>query len=320
MTQNSDLNSKSDSPKDARADDVFLWAYLHPRYWLTWLGVGLTWIPSLLPYSWIVAIGKVLGQASYYLADDRVHVTRVNLEKCFPELNNRERKQLLKKNFESVGVGIMEITMAWWWPTSRLEKLVHYKGLEHLNSESGTILMVMHFTTIELAGRMVTLRHSVDASYREHKNPVFEYIQRSMRHRFDPGSQLLHRRDMRGTMRSLRNGRIVWFSPDQDYGARHGIFVPFFNIPATTITSTSRLAKAGKAKVVPLVVTRLSDNPGYEFRVYPPLETIPSGDDYEDALVVNQFIEARIREHPEQYMWLHRRFKSRPEGEKDFYK
>ncbi|MFK0571671.1 LpxL/LpxP family Kdo(2)-lipid IV(A) lauroyl/palmitoleoyl acyltransferase [Endozoicomonas sp.] len=305
---------------DAREDDVFHRAYLHPKYWLTWLGIGLTFIPSLLPYRWILRLGRWMGRIIYPVAGYRVRVARINLEKCFPELSQQEREELLKKNFESVGIGIMEVTMAWWWSAQRLEKIVTYKGLENLESESGTILMVMHFTTIELSGRLITLRHSVDATYREHANPVFEYVQRRLRHRFDPGSQLLGRRDVRGMLRSLKTGRIVWYSPDQDYGAKNSLFVPFFGIQAATITSTSRLAKAGKAKVVPMVVTRLPGAKGYEFRLYPALESIPSGDDYKDALQVNQFIEQRIREHPEQYMWLHRRFKSRPEGDADFYR
>lgn len=316
MSQNPDVNKKA----DARDDDVFRRAYLHPKYWLTWLGIGLTFIPSLLPYRWILQLGRWLGRISYHVAGDRVHVARVNLEKCFPGLSQDEREALLKKNFESVGIGIMEVTIAWWWPSGRLEKIVSYQGLENLQSDDGTILMVMHFTTIELAGRLITQRHSVDATYREHGNPVFEYVQRRLRHRFDPGSQLLRRRDVRGMLRSLKSGRTVWYSPDQDYGTQNGRFVPFFGIPAATITSTSRLAKAGRAKVIPMTVTRLADAKGYEVHLHSALEGIPSGDDYQDALQVNQFVEQRIREHPEQYMWLHRRFKNRPAGEADFYR
>lgn len=316
MSQNPNVSERA----DARDDDVFDWSYLHPKYWFTWLGIGLTFFPALLPYRWIMQLGRWLGRISYHVAGDRVHIARVNLERCFPELSPQAREALLKKNFESVGRGIMEVTMAWWWPARRLEQIVSYEGLEHLESEDGTILMVMHFTTIELAGRLITLRHSVDATYREHGNPVFEYVQRRLRHRFDPGSQLLRRRDVRGMLRSLQSGRTVWYSPDQDYGAKNGLFVPFFGIPAATITSTSRLAKAGRAKVVPMVVTRLHAAKGYAVRFHAPLADIPSGDDYQDALQVNQFIEERIREHPEQYMWLHRRFKNRPEGEADFYR
>ena len=318
MSQNTDMNDGVPKDSKVREKDVFHCAYLHPKYWLTWFGIGLTVILSLLPYRWIVWLGRVIGRITYSVAGERVHVARVNLEKCFPKLDRATRETLLKKNFESVGIGIMEVTMAWWWPQKRLQRLVTYKGLEHLQSERGVLLLVMHFTTIELAGRLITLRTSVDATYREHDNAVFEYVQRCLRHRFDPGSQLLRRRDIRGMLRSLKSGRTVWYSPDQDYGIHNGQFVPFFGIPAATITSTSRLAKAGPAKVVPMVVTRLKG--GYEVRLFPAIEEIPSSDTYKDTLVINEFIEQRIREHPEQYMWLHRRFKNRPPGETDFYR
>ena len=306
--------------KDARADDIFHLAYLHPRYWLTWLGIGLSFIISLLPYRMILQLGRLLGRIVYRVARKRVHIARVNLQKCYPQLDASATEALLRKNFRSVGIGVMEVVIAWWWPRCRLESKVSYRGLEHLQAGKGTILMVMHFTTIELAGRLITQRHSVDATYREHGNPVFEYIQRRLRHRFDPNSQLLGRRDVRGILRSLKGGRTVWYSPDQDYGIRNGLFVPFFGVEAATVTGTSRLAKSGNAQVVPMMVTRLDDAQGYEVCLYPPLADISSGDDYQDTLQLNRFIEQRVREHPEQYMWLHRRFKNRPEGEADFYR
>ena len=305
--------------RDARTDDVFRLAYLQPRYWLTWIVIGLSFIFSLLPYRMLLQLGRLLGRAIYRVARRRVHIARVNLQKCYPQLDTQAREALLHKNFESVGIGVMELMMAWWWPRRRLEKLVSYRGLEHLQSSQGTILLVMHFTTIELAGRLITLRHSVDATYREHGNPVFEYIQRRLRHRFDPDSKLLGRRDVRGMLRSLKAGRTVWYAPDQDYGIRNGLFVPFFGVMAATVTGTFRLAKGANARVVPMMVTRLANGQGYEVCLYPPLAT-PSGDDYHDTLLVNQFIEQRVREQPEQYMWLHRRFKNRPEGEMDFYR
>ena len=299
--------------------DQFCWSYLHPRYWLVWLGLGLTFIPSLLPYRVLLHLGKWIGRKIYRKAGKRVHIARVNLEKCFPELSVTDREALLKANFESVGIGLMEVVMAWWWPRSRLEKLVRFKGLEHLEIEQGRLLMIMHFTTIEITGAFIALRHSVDATYREHKNPVFEYMQRRQRLRYDRKSNLLGRRDIRGMLRSLRGGRSVWYSPDQDYGPKQSVFAPFFGVQAATVKGAPRMAKMGKAAVVPMAVTRLPDAQGYEMEVFEGWTDFPTGDDEQDAIRVNRFVEEQVRKNPEQYMWLHRRFKTRPEGEAGFY-
>ena len=300
--------------------DQFRWSFLHPRYWLLWNGLGLTWLLSFLPYPVLVRLGTLTGRIMYKQSGKRVQIARTNLEACFPEKSNEERELLLKANFESVGIGLMEVIMAWWWSRKRLEKLVAFKGLEHLEGEQGRLLLTLHFTTIEIAGALIALRHSLDATYREHKNPVFEYMQRHQRFRYDRGGRLLGRRDMRGVLRSLRSGRTVWYSPDQDYGSKHSVFAPFFDIQAATVTGTSRIARLGKALVVPMVVIRLPNYQGYQLEVLEDWKHFPRGDDVEDAAFVNQFVEQQILRAPEQYMWLHRRFKTRPEGEPGFYK
>ena len=302
-----------------RDGDRFFWSFLLPKYWLTWLGLGVSILPSLLPYPCILTIGRWLGRGLYRVARRRVHISRVNLEKCFPQWAPDAREALLKKNFESIGMGVMEVSMAWWWPRRRFESNVQFKGLEHLGSEQGTILLVLHFTSIELAGRLVTLRQSIDATYREHKNPVFEYMQRRRRQSFDPDGNLLGRLDVRGMLRSLRQGRVCWYAPDQDYGTRQSVFVPFFGIPAATVTGTSRFANLGRARVVPMMMNRLDDNQGYELSFYKAWENYPTDNERKDTERLNQFVEDRVREQPENYMWLHRRFKNRPEGEKGFY-
>ena len=302
--------------------DRFQRAYLHPRYWSVWLGLGVTALIARLPYSVLVMLGKGVGKLFLKLGGSRVRIARVNLQKCFPEKSEAEIATLLKKNFESVGMGLIEVLMAWWWPRHRLEKLVTYKGLEHLKSEDnqGNLLMILHFTTIEIGGALITLRHSVDATYREHKNPVFEYMQRRQRLRYDSGSRLLGRRDVRGMLRSMRQGKTVWYSPDQDYGPKQSVFAPFFGIQTASVTGTSRMAKMGKARLVPMMVTRKAGFTGYQLEIFPSWDDFPQGDDVVDATRVNQFVEEQVALYPEQYMWLHRRFKTRPEGEVSFYK
>ena len=312
---------KSDELNNTTEADRFLWSYLKPKFWPVWLGLGFTALVALLPFSVMVRLGRLIGRLLLRFGGSRVRITQVNLEKCFPEMSETERATLLQKNFESVGVGLMEVLMAWWWPRERLERLVTYKGLEHLDSETkqGNLLLILHFTTIEISGALITLRHSVDATYREHKNPVFEYMQRRQRLRYDRGSRLLGRRDVRGMLRSLRQGKTVWYSPDQDYGPKQSVFAPFFGVQTASVTGTSRMTKMGKARVVPMVVTRKPGSEGYVLEVFEAWKDFPQGDDLQDATRVNQFVEEQVLKNPDQYMWLHRRFKTRPEGEPGFY-
>ncbi|MGI9281501.1 MAG: LpxL/LpxP family Kdo(2)-lipid IV(A) lauroyl/palmitoleoyl acyltransferase [Endozoicomonas sp.] len=312
---------KSDELNNTTEADRFLWSYLKPKFWPVWLGLGFTALVALLPFSVMVRLGRLIGRLLLRIGGSRVRITQVNLEKCFPEMSETERATLLQKNFESVGVGLMEVLMAWWWPRERLERLVTYKGLEHLDSETkqGNLLLILHFTTIEISGALITLRHSVDATYREHKNPVFEYMQRRQRLRYDRGSRLLGRRDVRGMLRSLRQGKTVWYSPDQDYGPKQSVFAPFFGVQTASVTGTSRMTKMGKARVVPMVVTRKPGSEGYVLEVFEAWKDFPQGDDLQDATRVNQFVEEQVLKNPDQYMWLHRRFKTRPEGEPGFY-
>ncbi|WP_252176232.1 LpxL/LpxP family Kdo(2)-lipid IV(A) lauroyl/palmitoleoyl acyltransferase [Endozoicomonas sp. 4G] len=313
---------KLDGLSNTTEADRFRWSYLKPKFWLVWLGLGLTALVARLPFSVMVRLGRLMGRFLLRFGGSRVRITRVNLAKCFPQMDEAQRDALLQKNFESVGIGLMEVLMAWWWPRERLERLVTYKGLENLDSEhgQGNLLLILHFTTVEIAGALITLRHSVDATYREHKNPVFEYMQRRQRLRYDRGSRLLGRRDVRGMLRSLRQGKTVWYSPDQDYGPKQSVFAPFFGVQAASVTGTSRMTKMGKARVVPMVVTRKPGSEGYILEVFKAWEDFPQGDDLQDATRVNQFVEQQVRKNPDQYMWLHRRFKTRPEGEPDFYK
>lgn len=291
---------------------------LHPRYWLIWFIVGLWRLLALLPYPLLMALGRGVGRLSLTLAKGRARIARRNLELCFPELSELQREQLLRRNFESTGIALFETAMAWWWPRKRLEKLAHYAGLENLPTKGGAVLLGFHFTTLEISGPLFNFRAQSDAMYRPHKNPVYDYIQRRGRERWE-SMQAIPRGDMRGMVKALRKGRTVWYAPDQDYGIRGAAFVSFFGIPAATLLTTSKLAQLSKAPVIPFVPVRLPDNQGYRIQVYPPLENFPCGDEVQDAQAIMKFLEDRIREHPEQYLWAHRRFKNRPPGEPSVY-
>ncbi|ASL27275.1 lipid A biosynthesis lauroyl acyltransferase [Azotobacter chroococcum] len=297
--------------------------FLHPRFWGLWLGLGLFWLIARLPYAWLLRLGRGLGALTYRLAGSRRRIARRNLELCFPELSAAERERLLKENFASMGIAFFEMAISWWWPRQRLARLAHIEGLEHLQRAQaegrGVILMALHFTTLEIGAALLGQRQTIDGMYREHINPVFDYVQRRGRERHNADATAIERDDIRAMLKVLRAGRAIWYAPDQDYGRKQSLFVPLFGIPAATVTATTKFARLGKALVMPFVQSRLADGSGYRLTIYPPLEDFPGESEEADCLRINRWIEQAVRQHPEQYLWAHRRFKSRPNGEPSLY-
>jgi len=211
--------------------------------------------------------------------------------------------------------------MCWWTPTDKLILLFQLQGKEYLDAAlakgKGVILLSAHFTTLEIGGRLLAINTPFHVLYRSHKNPLFEAIMHQARStHFE---KAIPRNDMRGMIKSLKANTPVWYAPDQDFGRKNAVFVPFFNIPAATITSTSRLAKITGAQVVPFFQQRLPHDQGYQLNLLPALDNFPCGDDKIDTRRINEIIEQQIRKQPEQYLWVHRRFKTRPEGESGLY-
>lgn len=304
---------------------VFKRSFLHPRYWLLWLGLTILWLLVQLPYKWLRKMGAGFGYIVYYLASSRRRIVERNLELCFPEMTNEQRQQITKKNFAAMGIAFPEMAISWWWPKKRLSKLIkRVEGLEHLQQaqqqKQGVILMALHFTTLEIGAAMLATLCPLTGMYREHGNAFFDYIQRSGRERMNPDSEAIERDDIRAMARVLKNGETIWYAPDQDYGAKRSIFVPLFGIPAATVTATTKFARLAKAKVVPFVQQPLADGSGYQLTIYPPLDNFPGESEEVDCLRINQWIEKCVREQVEQYLWAHRRFKTRPNGETSLYK
>lgn len=297
--------------------------FLHPRFWLLWCGLGLLWLLVLLPYPVLLVLGRVLGLLMYAGAGRRRHIARRNLELCFPELSRSDRERLLRQNFMSTGIAFFEMAMSWWWPRWRLQRLVQIEGLEHLQLASaagqGVILMAIHFTTLEIGAALLGQRHTIDGMYRAHKNPLFDYVQRRGRERHNADAIAIEREDVRSMLRHLRQGRAIWYAPDQDYGAKQSLFVPLFGVPAATVTATSTFARLGRAQVVPMQQSRLPGGRGYRIRLEPAWQGFPSESLEQDCVRINQWVETAIAAHPEQYLWTHRRFKTRPDGEAKVY-
>ncbi|MBD8622351.1 MULTISPECIES: lipid A biosynthesis lauroyl acyltransferase [unclassified Pseudomonas] len=298
-------------------------SFLHPRFWPLWLGLGALWLVVQLPYRALLRLGRWLGMGMYRVASERRRVAARNLELCFPQMPPVERKRLLKENFASTGIAFFEMAMSWWWPQSRLARLAHIEGLEHLQAAQregeGAILMALHFTTLEIGAALLGQRHTIDGMYREHRNALFDFVQRQGRERHNPDSLAVEREDVRGMIKLLRKGRAIWYAPDQDYGAKQSIFVPLFGIEAATVTATTHFARLGKARVIPFTQRRLEDGSGYRLVLHPPLQGFPGESEAADALRINQWVEQAVTECPEQYLWAHRRFKSRPVGAPKLY-
>jgi len=301
---------------------VFQTYFLHPRFWLLWLGLGLLWLIAQLPYKVLLVLGRGLGSVMYRLARSRRKIAARNLALCFPQMPAAEREALLKENFASTGITFFEMAMAWWWPAERLRRLGTVEGIEHLQQAQaqgeGVILMALHFTTLEIGGAFLALEQGMYGMYRPHKNPLFDYVQRRGREQRLLGA--IERDEVRGMLKLLRAGGIVWYAPDQDYGAQRSLFVPLFGVQAATVTATSKFARMGRARVIPFTQQRLPNGQGYSVVVHPQLDNFPTDDEAADCLRINQWVEHAISQCPEQYLWAHRRFKTRPEGEPKLYK
>jgi KDO2-lipid IV(A) lauroyltransferase len=296
-------------------------SFAHPRYWPTWLAIGFMRGGAWLPWRMKLLVGKAIGLLVRRLVPRRQHIVETNLRLCFPELDEPRLKTLVRDTFVANGIGILETATGWCRDPEHLRHRVTFRGREHMDrlraEGKGSLILGIHFSTLDLGGALHSLFYPADVVYRPHNNPLFDrFIDRSRRHIF---GQTIDRRDLRGLVRRIKAGHHVWYSPDQDFGRDASVFAPFFGIPTATVKMTARIAGMTGAPVMPLIFHRNPDNRTYTLEYLPPLENFPSGDDVADATRINAVIETAIRRHPEQYLWLHRRFKTRPEGEPGFY-
>ncbi len=296
--------------------------FLHPRHWPTWLGLGLLRAAGALPYRLQLGLARIAGALFYRLAGRRRHIAETNIALCFPELDGARRAQLVRENFQNAAMALLETGVSWWADDERLRPLYRVEGLENLEAArrlgKGVILLGGHYTTLEISGRLAAF-HIPDVCpvYKRAHNPLFEAVMSRARRR--NYHRLLPHKEMRTLIRALRRNEVVWYAPDQDFGMHASVFAPFMGVPTATLTMTARLARASGAPVLPFYSERLPGGAGYLIRFGAALEGFPSGNDEADAARVNAAIEAQVRRTPAQYLWLHRRFKTRPPGEKPVY-
>jgi Kdo2-lipid IVA lauroyltransferase/acyltransferase len=278
------------------------------------------WLARLLPFRAVAALGEAIGALVYWLIPERRNVTRINLAKCFPHLDEKQREALARAHFRAFVRSFIDHGILWWSRPERVEQFVQVEGFEHLQALSGkkVVLLAPHFLGLDAGGIRVSKQWPRMASmYSRQKDPLFDRLLHRGRLRF--GGEIYPRQaGIRKILRAVQAGEAFYYLPDMDFGPKAAVFVPFFGVPAATTIGLSYIARTTGAQVVPCVTRMLPDG-RYVVRLYPAWTAFPSGDDAADARRVLAFIEERVREMPEQYLWMHKRFKTRPEGEAKFY-
>jgi len=291
-----------------------------PQHWPTWAGLGLFWFCARwLTWSERRRLARGLAWFIFHVVRLRRHVALVNLRLCFPGKTEADIRRLGLAHFEALAFGLFETTAAWWEPLEQLPPhRVH--GLEHLvralEAGKGVVVLTAHFTTLEICGVYLTSQIPVGCLYREPNNPVAALPMR--RHRERVASIAVHFDDLKGLIRALRAGHAIWYAPDQGKRTPGSEILPFFGVPAITNTATAKIAKMTGAAVVPYFARREPDGT-YTLSIHPPLENFPGDDLSADAVRINRLIEENIRLAPEQYFWVHKRFKARGEGYPEVY-
>jgi Kdo2-lipid IVA lauroyltransferase/acyltransferase len=297
-------------------------AYVHPRYWPTWFGAGVLRLLSWLPLPLLTAIGAGVGLLLYALHGPRRRVVRLNLERCFPHLPRARVRRLVRRHFRAFGQTTLDVAIAWWASPRRVRRLVRFRNRRYYDEAQragrNVILLAPHFLGLEIAGIRLSLETPLVSVFRHPDNRLLRALMLRARTRF--GLRLIeHNQPLTSLVRAVKSGTALYYLPDQDAGRRHSVFAPFFGIPAATFTALARLARMTDAVVIPCATYRRSWGRGYEIVFHPPLADFPSGDAMADATRMNGEIERAVRAHPEQYFWLHKRFKTRPAGAPAFY-
>ncbi len=301
---------------------MFAARFLHPRYWPTWFGLALLRAIALLPLPVIALFGYGLGMLLYVLHVSRRRIVRINIGRCFPELHPRAQARLVRRHFRALGRAFLDIGVAWWGSARRLQRVVHWVGREHheraFAAKRNVIFLVPHFVGIEIGGIRLSIDLPAVDIFRHPDNKLIGAVMQRARTRFQ-GRLIEHVRGLVPVIRQVNVGYPLYYLPDQDPGRRSASFVPFFGIPTATFNVLGRLAEMTNAVVIPCFVRQLPYGAGYEIVMRPPFDDFPSGDVIADTTRMNREIETAAREWPEQYFWVHKRFKTRPVGEPKFY-
>lgn len=297
---------------------TFTLALLHPKFWPVWFFVGLLALTVLLlPYRLLLHFGRGLGYVVIKLAKSRVAIVQRNLELAFPDMTDTERQNLSEENIKNTGLAMIEMGIAWFWPTWRFKKHLIVNNAEEVlaleQQGEGVLVVAVHALNLEITARAFALFAPGYGVYRQHSNPAYNFIQHWGRTHH--GNKMVDRKDVKGMLRVLRNGGRLWYLPDQDYGFEHAVFVPFFAVEeAATTSGTSVLVDASKCAVI--TASSFRKNETYTLEIDPDISSqFPRRDPEGAARVMNSALEKVILRGLDQWMWLHRRFKTMPDNQ-----
>ena len=293
--------------------------FYHPKYFPTWILVLLMRLSVFLPFSTQVFLGKIIGKFLYPIMSELRKVAYTNISNCFPEMRQSQVTTMVKRNFEAVGISFFETANAYYASDNKIKKTLtienEYFFNNALKKEGGIILLCSHFMPLMLGSRALLIKHKIANVYRPQNNKMFDQIMVNGYQK--NGAVMIKNTDTRSIVKALSNSLPIWYAPDQDLGINNSIFAPLFGIQTATASATARLAKNNNTQVIPYSFVRTDQ--GYKMTFQEPLDNYPSGDAFNDAKRTNQILEKQILKNPEQYLWIHRRFKTRPEGEVSLY-
>lgn len=294
----------------------FQWSFLLPKYWLVWFGAGLLYALTWLPLPAIRRLGNGVGWLLTKLAKKRVNIAKRNIELCYPQWTQAQRDEVLRENVRRAGMALFETAMGWWWPSWRVRRIGKVEGFEHakaaLEQGKGVFGLALHNMNLEFACRVLGYTHPSIAFYRKHDNPLIDYFQYYGRARSN--KYMVHKRRSKALIAAMNEGELCLYLPDQDYGRAQSIFVPFGGV-AETATTTATLMFARRANCVPMIVTSQYTKNGYKVKIYPPMLNWAEQSDEAALTELNQHVLNVVNEQPESYLWMHKRFKTRPDAD-----
>ncbi|MFQ3248917.1 MAG: KDO2-lipid IV(A) lauroyltransferase [Glaciecola sp.] len=307
---------KSNKPIKAVMAPPFTAAFFHPRYWGVWFGAAVLYLITWLPLPVIKLLARVIAKLLFWFAPKRIKIAKRNLELCYPEWSEEKRQKVLKDNVFRTAMGLFETGMGWWWPEWRVRRVAEVEGLEHalkvLESGKGVFGLTLHNVNLEIGCRIIGYAYPCIAFYRKHNNPLIDYMQYYGRARSN--KYMIHKRNAKALIQAMNENEFCLYFPDQDYGKGTSAFVPFGGV-ARTATTTATLMFANRANCVPLMVVSQHSKKGYKVKIGAPIDYLADTNQETALTKLNEDVLKVVNEQPESYLWMHKRFKTRPEDE-----